>query len=407
MFQQYIVDAYAKIESQRLDWVLQNQQKLRTDSLSGLLDFLHSANDTTPSITPAVTTVPPPLASAGSSSTHTPNVDNLPASSRTVSSSESQPPGTTGRPVILPATFGGSPRALHQAYLDSMAIVARYGKPDFFLTITANPSWPEIQRNLRPGETAADRPDLVARVFYAKFRRLLQLLTEEHFFGKAVAWTWVIEFQKRGLPHGPLRRVLRLAVAVFKIDSSPLFAWVCCVIFRDQRSTIQASPFLISTIAILTGHILLIVVAEAKPRTPSDIDALVSAEIPDPETQPALYALVETHMVHGPCGVLNPSCPCMKDGLCSKNYPKRFVSETTLKVDGYPEYRRRVTVPLRTVKRGVLDTRSVVPHNLALLELFDCHLNVEICTSIKAVKYLYKYTYKGVCFFGLQRQYHS
>ena len=28
-------------------------------------------------------------------------------------------------------------------------------------------------------------------------------------------------------------------------------------------------------------------------------------------------------------------------------------------------------------------------------EKFKCHLNVEICTSIKAVKYLYKYTYKG------------
>jgi hypothetical protein len=30
-----------------------------------------------------------------------------------------------GTPVILPTTFGGSPRALHQLYLDSMALVAR------------------------------------------------------------------------------------------------------------------------------------------------------------------------------------------------------------------------------------------------------------------------------------------
>ena len=41
------------------------------------------------------------------------------------------------------------------------------------------------------------------------------------------------------------------------------------------------------------------------------------------------------------------------------------------------------------------DNRWVVPHNPRLLNKFKCHLNVEICTSIKAVKYLYKYTYKG------------
>jgi hypothetical protein len=27
--------------------------------------------------------------------------------------------------------------------------------------------------------------------------------------------------------------------------------------------------------------------------------------------------------------------------------------------------------------------------------MFDCHINVEVCSSIKAIKYLYKYIYKG------------
>lgn len=27
--------------------------------------------------------------------------------------------------------------------------------------------------------------------------------------------------------------------------------------------------------------------------------------------------------------------------------------------------------------------------------MFNCHINVEVCSSIKAVKYLYKYVYKG------------
>nr|XP_020179428.2 uncharacterized protein LOC109765053 [Aegilops tauschii subsp. strangulata] len=43
----------------------------------------------------------------------------------------------------------------------------------------------------------------------------------------------------------------------------------------------------------------------------------------------------------------------------------------------------------------MLDNRWVVPYNPYLLRMFNCHINVEVCSSIKAVKYLYKYIYKG------------
>ena len=46
LFQQYVVDAYCKIEAQRLDWVEKNQDKLRTDTLQGLLDFVTSLDAT-------------------------------------------------------------------------------------------------------------------------------------------------------------------------------------------------------------------------------------------------------------------------------------------------------------------------------------------------------------------------
>jgi len=36
-----------------------------------------------------------------------------------------------------------------------------------------------------------------------------------------------------------------------------------------------------------------------------------------------------------------------------------------------------------------------VPYNPYLLCLFNYHINVEACGSIKAVKYLFKYIYKG------------
>nr|KAJ0186216.1 hypothetical protein LSAT_V11C900482820 [Lactuca sativa] len=37
----------------------------------------------------------------------------------------------------------------------------------------------------------------------------------------------------------------------------------------------------------------------------------------------------------------------------------------------------------------------VAPHNPKLLMMFNCHINVEVCSSIKSAKYLFKYVYKG------------
>ena len=42
-----------------------------------------------------------------------------------------------------------------------------------------------------------------------------------------------------------------------------------------------------------------------------------------------------------------------------------------------------------------LGNRCVVPYNSYLLLKFNAHINVEICSTASAVKYLYKYVYKG------------
>ena len=67
---------------------------------------------------------------------------------------------------------------------------------------------PRSKKNLRSGETASNRPDLVAPVFRAKLRKLLNLLTKEGVFGRSVAHTFVVEFPKRGLPHAHIVLIL-------------------------------------------------------------------------------------------------------------------------------------------------------------------------------------------------------
>lgn len=49
-----------------------------------------------------------------------------------------------GKMVILPATFTKSPRLLHEYAQDAMSYVRAYGRPDFFITFTCNPTRDEL-----------------------------------------------------------------------------------------------------------------------------------------------------------------------------------------------------------------------------------------------------------------------
>ena len=90
--------------------------------------------------------------------------------------------------------------------------------------------------------------------------------------------------------------------------------------------------------------------------------------------------------------------------------------------DGYPSYRRRDNNVTSVDARGnTINNRWVVPHNLWLATKYNAHINVEVrirfilsfplpyteqlnttllqifqvCSTIHAVKYLFKYVYKG------------
>ncbi|KAF7826480.1 uncharacterized protein G2W53_017644 [Senna tora] len=52
-------------------------------------------------------------------------------------------------------------------------------------------------------------------------------------------------------------------------------------------------------------------------------------------------------------------------------------------------------VPLGRGRNVCVDNSWVVPYNPLLLLKYNCQINVEICSSMKSVKYLYKYIHKG------------
>ena len=153
LFQQYVVDKYAQIESQRLEFLKYNQSTLRAELYNGLEDHIRSGDHE-----------------------------------------------RVGRRTILPSTYIGGPRNMASNYQDCMALVKKFGKPDLFVTMTTNPKWDEIQEAIYPGQTAQDRPDIVARVFKLKLEELIHEV-KKGCFGQCKAFSYNIEFQKRGLPH--------------------------------------------------------------------------------------------------------------------------------------------------------------------------------------------------------------
>lgn len=299
LLSQFLVDMYAKIETERLNYIRNNQEQLRADSYIHLRD--------------AVGTIDA-------------NADQL------------------GQKVVLPSSFTGGPRYMYERTQDAMTYVRHYGHPDLFITFTCNPKWKDITNLTLPGQRPHDRHDIIARVFNLKVKKIIALLNKGSLFGDVRCFMYTVEWQKRGLPH------------------------IHILLWLEQRIP------------------------------PDMIDKVIYAEIPNPEQDPLLYNIIKTNMIHGPCGSVNNNSPCMKGGSCSKRFPRPLLKETQTGTDGYPQYRRRspdeggFTVKINGID---LDNRWVVPYNPVLSRTFNAHINVELCNSVKSIKYICKYVNKG------------
>eukprot|EP00889_Picochlorum_renovo_P007403 jgi/Picre1/34433/NNA_001901.t1 len=246
----------------------------------------------------------------------------------------------------VPASHIGSRAYFRKKRYDTYALARAFGNPSLFITMTCNPNWPEIQREIRHGQAAQDRPDIVSRVFHAKLRQLKDDLIKGKVFGEAKALTYRVEYQ-RGLPH---------------------------------------------------VHMLLWLEDQAITTTGEGIEKVSRAWIPDEKVDPHGYHMVASHMMHGPC-----DGRCLRDGRCCRDFPMEFRDEMTVPNGsargGYPIYRRpnNTRVVEKKLENGdtvELDNRYVVPYKMYLLKRYNCHLNVMVCSGIEGIKYMFKYVYK-------------
>ncbi len=148
LYQQYIVDQYAKIEQNWLNYLRQNQSTLWTELYQSAIDAVYTRD----------------------------NANNI------------------GQYVILPSSFAGRSRQMYQLYQDAMAIINYFEKSDLFVTFTCNLKWPKITKELLSYQTSTNRSNLTAWVFYIKLQELLRDLCDKHLLEKVIAYIYVIEF---------------------------------------------------------------------------------------------------------------------------------------------------------------------------------------------------------------------
>ena len=146
---------FAKIKAERINFIRFNQTKLRTEEYIHLKDAIRDDKDTS----------------------------------------------DIGQLIILPSSFTGGMRYMHERKQDAMTYVRGHGRPDLFITFTCNPKWPEISTQLMHGQKSQDRHDLLARVFRRKVVIIMELIVKGSIFGKTRCYMYTLEWQKRGLPH--------------------------------------------------------------------------------------------------------------------------------------------------------------------------------------------------------------
>ncbi|XP_035838299.1 uncharacterized protein LOC118485895 [Helianthus annuus] len=168
LFQQFVVDAYTMIESERLFYIRRQQTHLRSETVQ--------------------------------------NIQNA-------SNAGKKDMSKIGTRIFIPSSFTGGSRYMMQNYLDAMSLCKWFGYPDFFITITCNPKWPEVQRFLKDTTIRPeDRPDILCRIFKIKLDSITKELKEGKLLGRVNSDYIFVVVLFSGMPNHKL--VLKVGVPI-------------------------------------------------------------------------------------------------------------------------------------------------------------------------------------------------
>jgi len=212
------------------------------------------------------------------------------------------------------------------------SVLSTHGLPQLWITLTFNDDWPEFQEILQRTEDklASNHPWEGIQYYYERIHNLKDKFwkTSSAKFGKLLELIERFEFQLRGAIHSH------------------------CLLWTEKsiNQLIQ--------------------------------EGFIRADIPDPEKEPKLHALVMKYQIHkcksNICGGIGPY------GKCSKGFPAD-PSDRTYHQPPNPRY---------TYKRTEQDI-WVSPYNAELLLLWEGHLNVQFVTSQGLAAYITKYVTKS------------
>ena len=330
------------------------------------------------------------------------------------------------RPVMLPASVVGAPAHQKREVRNGLAVFARLGKPHFFITMTGNNNWPEFKAAVRqllraspiPGAsdsveekdmTAENYPDVMARVFRVRLQGLEADLRSGRVFGLPMCYIQrVIEFQKRGMPHAHI--ALRIGPvegargALKRLSQRMVDSWATTRLFFHEQcprwNLQQNQDFMRDNFDAIDDLYTVPNWANDAPREERWMLYLLnrshewqsrSDEKQGMECKCAAHKLGERVvklMRHANC---DSRCEKEINGarVCRRGYPKptklteAYAGITYVDDRGYWHLKRDHSIDSR-----------VVPYTPSLMLRYDCHINTEVCGSVKLINYLKKYMAK-------------
>jgi hypothetical protein len=248
---------------------------------------------------------------------------------------------------VMPSNVPGSKEFWKHKWLDLVATTRALGKPDFFVTLTANDNWPEVH-SIIGNDVRYFRPVEMMRIFMKRFELIKPYITgEKSVLGKVKDSWYRVEFQQRGAPH------------------VHMIVWV-------DKETI-----------------------------PKDV---VEAQVPADNDDPELREKVLAYQVHRcvPSRCMRKKKPgtqrMVNLNTCKYGYPQPLRAEDGLDAEGM-KYQYKRLKPEDT---------SIVSFNRWLLKMWGAHLNVVHVSQGEMLEaYLVKYISKCEPTFGFSREINS